>query len=84
MQYCPEFDIMLLDMYEMNENRILIGEYQMANKRKLNKEERKRRRLQKGKQWLLTYQGTPKHMVKHGKVPCGFYDSSKGFTGTGC
>ena len=27
-------------MYEMNENRILIGEYQMANKRKLNKEER--------------------------------------------
>lgn len=37
----------------------------MANKRKLNKEERKRRRLQKGKQWLLTYQGTPKHMVKH-------------------
>ena len=43
---------MLLDMYEMNENRILIGEYQMANKRKLNKEERKRRRLQKGKQWL--------------------------------
>lgn len=52
-------------MYEMNENRILIGEYQMANKRKLNKEERKRRRLQKGKQWLLTYQGTPKHMVKH-------------------
>lgn len=65
MQYCPEFDIMLLDMYEMNENRILIGEYQMANKGKLNKEERKRRRLQKGKQWLLTYQGTPKHMVKH-------------------
>ena len=58
MQYCPEFDIMLLDMYEMNENRILIGEYQMANKGKLNKEERKRRRLQKGKQWLLTYQGT--------------------------
>lgn len=37
----------------------------MANKGKLNKEERKRRRLQKGKQWLLTYQGTPKHMVKH-------------------
>ena len=65
MQYCPEFDIMRLDMYEMSENRILIGEYQMANKRKLNKEERKRRRLQKGKQWLLTYQGTPKHMVKH-------------------
>lgn len=56
---------MRLDMYEMSENRILIGEYQMANKRKLNKEERKRRRLQKGKQWLLTYQGTPKHMVKH-------------------
>ena len=49
------------------EKRILIGEYQMANKRKLNKEERKRRRLQKGKQWLLTYQGTPKHMVKHYK-----------------
>ena len=56
---------MRLDMYEMSENRILIGEYQMANKRKLNKEERKRRRLQKGNQWLLTYQGTPKHMVKH-------------------
>ena len=28
---------MRLDMYEMSENRILIGEYQMANKRKLIK-----------------------------------------------
>lgn len=37
----------------------------MAKKTKLNKEERKQRRLQKGKQWLFTYQGTPKHMLKH-------------------
>lgn len=37
----------------------------MAKKTKMNKEERKQRRLQKGKQWLLTYQGTPKHMLKH-------------------
>ena len=65
MQYCPEFDIILLVMYEISENRILIEEYQMENKGKLNKEERKRRRLQKGKQWLLIYQGTPKHIGKH-------------------
>lgn len=37
----------------------------MPKKRKLSKEERKRIRLQKGKQWLLTYKGTPKHMNKH-------------------
>lgn len=37
----------------------------MPKKKKLSKEERKRIRLQKGKQWLITYQGTPKHMNKH-------------------
>ena len=37
----------------------------MAKKKKQSKEERKRIRLQKGKQWLITYQGTPKHMAKH-------------------
>lgn len=37
----------------------------MPKKKKLSKEERKRIRLQKGKQWLLTYNGTPKHMNQH-------------------
>ena len=37
----------------------------MAKKKKQSKEERKRIRLQKGKQWLITYKGTPKHMEKH-------------------
>lgn len=39
----------------------------MAKKKKLSKEERKRIRLQKGRQWLVTYQGTPKHLLKHYK-----------------
>lgn len=39
----------------------------MAKKKKLSKEERKRIRLQKSRQWLVTYQGTPKHLLKHYK-----------------
>jgi hypothetical protein len=39
----------------------------MAKKKKLSKEERKRIRLQKGRQWLVTYQGTPRHLLKHYK-----------------
>lgn len=37
----------------------------MAKKKRPSKEERKRIRLQKGKQWLTTYNGSPKHMNKH-------------------
>ena len=37
----------------------------MANKKKLTKAERKEVRLRKGKQWLLTYTGSPKKMNKH-------------------
>lgn len=33
--------------------------------KKLTKDERKQSRLQKGKQWLLTYTGSPKRMNKH-------------------
>lgn len=36
-------------------------------KRKLSKSERKEQRLRKARQWLTTYQGTPKKMVKHYK-----------------
>ena len=32
----------------------------MAKKKKLTKAERKEARLRKGKQWLLTYTGSPK------------------------
>ena len=34
----------------------------MAKEKKLTKAERKEARLQKGKQWLLTYTGSPKKM----------------------
>ena len=37
----------------------------MAKKKKLTKAERKETRLRKGKQWLLTYTGSPKRMNKH-------------------
>lgn len=37
----------------------------MTKKKQLTKEDRKRIRLQKGRQWLTTYNGTPKHMNKH-------------------
>ena len=37
----------------------------MAKKKKLTKTERKEARLRKGKQWLLTYTGSPKKMNKH-------------------
>ena len=37
----------------------------MAKKKKLTKAERKETRLRKGKQWLLTYIGSPKKMNKH-------------------
>ena len=38
---------------------------QVAKKKKLAKAERKEARLRKGKQWLLTYTGSPKKMNKH-------------------
>lgn len=37
----------------------------MPKKPKPTKEQRRQIRLQKGKQWLLTYNGSPKHMNKH-------------------
>ena len=37
----------------------------MAKKKELTKAERKETRLRKGKQWLLTYTGSPKKMNKH-------------------
>ena len=37
----------------------------MAKKKKLTKAERKEARLRKGKQWLLTYTGSPKKMNKY-------------------
>ena len=37
----------------------------MAKKKNLTKAERKEARLRKGKQWLLTYTGSPKKMNKH-------------------
>ena len=37
----------------------------MAKKKKMTKAERKEARLRKGKQWLLTYTGSPKKMNKH-------------------
>ena len=37
----------------------------MAKKKKLTQAERKEARLRKGKQWLLTYTGSPKKMNKH-------------------
>ena len=37
----------------------------MAKKKKLTKAERREARLRKGKQWLLTYTGSPKKMNKH-------------------
>ena len=40
----------------------------MAKKKKLTKAERKEARLRKGKQWLLTYTGSPKKMNKHSAV----------------
>lgn len=36
-------------------------------KKKLNKVQRKELRLRKARQWLVTYNGTPKKMVKHYK-----------------
>lgn len=39
----------------------------MAAKKKQNKTQRREVRLQKARQWLVTYQGTPKHMIKHYK-----------------
>lgn len=38
---------------------------QMPKKQRQTKEQRRQIRLQKGKQWLLTYTGSPKHMNKH-------------------
>ena len=37
----------------------------MAKKKKLTNTERREARLRKGKQWLLTYTGSPKKMNKH-------------------
>lgn len=37
----------------------------MPKKKKPTKEQRREARLRKGAQWLTTYQGTPKHMLKH-------------------
>lgn len=37
----------------------------MSKKQKPTKEQRRQARLQKGKQWLFTYNGSPKHMNKH-------------------
>ena len=37
----------------------------MPKKQRQTKEQRRQIRLQKGKQWLLTYTGSPKHMNKH-------------------
>ena len=39
----------------------------MAKKKKLTKAERKETRLRKGKQWLLTYTGSPKKMNKRSR-----------------
>lgn len=39
----------------------------MAARKKSNKIQRREVRLQKARQWLVTYQGTPKHIVKHYK-----------------
>lgn len=39
----------------------------MPKKKKLTKEQHREARLRKGAQWLTTYQGTPKHMLKHYK-----------------
>lgn len=36
----------------------------MAKKKKLSKAQKKQRRLSKGRQWLLTYSGSPKKIVK--------------------
>ena len=36
-------------------------------KKKLNKTQRKEQRLQKARQWLTTYKGTPKKILKHYK-----------------
>lgn len=41
------------------------GKKQMPKKQRQTKEQRRQIRLQKGKQWLLTYTGSPKHMNKH-------------------
>ena len=37
----------------------------MPKKNKLSKTQRREERLRKGQQWLTTYQGTAKHMLKH-------------------
>lgn len=37
----------------------------MPKKQRQTKEQRRQIRLQKGKQWLLTYTGSPKHLNKH-------------------
>ena len=39
----------------------------MAKKKELTKAERKETRLRKGKQWLLTYTGSPKKMNKRSR-----------------
>ena len=36
-------------------------------KKKLNKVQRREQRLRKAKQWIVTYKGTPKKIVKHYK-----------------
>ena len=36
-------------------------------KKKLNKAQRKEQRLRKARQWIDTYKGTPKKIVKHYK-----------------
>lgn len=34
-------------------------------KKKLNKVQRREQRLRKARQWIVTYKGTPKKLVKH-------------------
>ena len=41
------------------------GDFANGKEKKLTKAERKEARLRKGKQWLLTYTGSPKKMNKH-------------------
>ena len=36
-------------------------------KKKLNKAQRREQRLRKARQWIVTYKGTPKKIVKHYK-----------------
>ena len=37
----------------------------MPKKKKLSKTQRREERLRKGRQWLTTYKGTVKHLLKH-------------------